>query len=84
MHNIRTLIAGVPLGGIGSGTIGRSLSGEFLRFQLLPGLYARDTVEPNQVRLNPYNKVLFSNFLSGSIFNLWVSLFNASIISGFS
>ena len=41
--------AGAPLGGIGSGTIGRSLSGEFMRFQLLPGLYANDVVEPNQV-----------------------------------
>ncbi|CAH0551459.1 unnamed protein product [Brassicogethes aeneus] len=39
---------GVPMGGIGSGTIGRGFRGEFLRFQLKPGLYEHNTVDANQ------------------------------------
>ncbi|GLV41779.1 uncharacterized protein CBL_12068 [Carabus blaptoides fortunei] len=31
-------VYGVPIGGIGCGTIGRGLKGEFCRFQLNPGL----------------------------------------------
>lgn len=40
-------IYGVPLGGIGTGTIGRSYTGEFTRFQLIPGLYEHETAEAN-------------------------------------
>lgn len=35
---------GVPCGGIGSGTIGRGTTGEFLRFQINPGIYTYDVV----------------------------------------
>jgi non-lysosomal glucosylceramidase len=38
-------IYGVPLGGLGTGTIGRSFSGDFTRFQLVPGTYEHDTHE---------------------------------------
>jgi non-lysosomal glucosylceramidase len=38
---------GVPLGGIGSGTIGRTSTGDFSRFQLVPGMYEHETVDAN-------------------------------------
>jgi non-lysosomal glucosylceramidase len=38
---------GVPLGGIGTGTIGRSFTGDFTRYQLVPGLYEHETVDAN-------------------------------------
>ncbi|CAG9821274.1 unnamed protein product [Phaedon cochleariae] len=41
-------IYGVPIGGIGCGTIGRGYRGEFCRFQMRPGLYEVNTVEANQ------------------------------------
>ncbi|CAF1044150.1 unnamed protein product [Didymodactylos carnosus] len=40
-------IYGVPIGGIGCGTIGRGFRGEFCRYQLVPGLYEFRTVEIN-------------------------------------
>jgi hypothetical protein len=40
---------GVPLGGIGAGTIGRSVRGQFDRYQLKPGIYTLRTVWANQV-----------------------------------
>jgi len=40
-------IYGVPMGGIGCGTIGRSYSGDFCRYQLMPGIYEHETVEAN-------------------------------------
>ncbi|XP_061387409.1 non-lysosomal glucosylceramidase [Musca vetustissima] len=39
---------GVPLGGIGGGTIGRGYAGEFCRFQMRPGMYEYNTVQANQ------------------------------------
>lgn len=36
---------GVPCGGIGSGTIGRSIGGEFCRMQIVPGVYVRTGLE---------------------------------------
>ena len=39
---------GVPLGGIGSGTIGRSYRGGFCRYQITPGIYEYNTVSANQ------------------------------------
>ncbi|CAG9765704.1 unnamed protein product [Ceutorhynchus assimilis] len=42
------MIYGVPLGGIGSGTIGRGYKGEFCRFQLRPDLCEYNTVDANQ------------------------------------
>lgn len=41
-------IYGVPLGGIGCGTIGRGFAGEFCRFQMKPGLYEYNTVHADQ------------------------------------
>lgn len=41
-------IYGVPLGGIGSGSIGRGFRGEFCRFQLKPGMYEHETVDADQ------------------------------------
>ena len=40
-------IYGAPLGGIGAGSIGRAYTGEFARFQLIPGIYEHGTVEAN-------------------------------------
>ncbi|XP_068121901.1 non-lysosomal glucosylceramidase-like [Hyperolius riggenbachi] len=44
-------IYGAPLGGIGGGTITRSWSGEFCRWQLNPGRYHYKSVTENQVGL---------------------------------
>lgn len=44
-----SLCLGVPLGGIGCGTIGRGWKGEFNRWQLTPGMYSYNYVEANQV-----------------------------------
>lgn len=41
-------IYGVPLGGIGGGTIGRGYAGEFCRFQMRPGIYEYNVVQANQ------------------------------------
>ena len=43
------LYLGVPLGGLGAGTIGRGWQGDFNRWQLTPGMYSCNTVEVNQV-----------------------------------
>ncbi|MCK4845586.1 MAG: hypothetical protein KAS95_07920, partial [Candidatus Heimdallarchaeota archaeon] len=39
---------GVPVGGLGGGTIGRGWRGEFFRWQLKPGIYHHKSVEANQ------------------------------------
>lgn len=39
---------GVPIGGIGSGSIGRGFRGEFCRFHMKPGIYEDSVVEANQ------------------------------------
>ena len=44
------MLLGVPIGGIGSGTIGRGYCGEFCRFQMIPGMYRHNIVNANQVR----------------------------------
>lgn len=41
-------VYGVPLGGIGCGSIGRGWKGEFNRWQLTPGMYNYTYVEANQ------------------------------------
>lgn len=38
---------GAPIGGIGGGSIGRSFTGDFCRFQLTPGIYEHQTAEAN-------------------------------------
>ncbi len=40
-------IYGAPIGGIGAGSIGRSFTGDFCRFQLIPGMYEHSTAEVN-------------------------------------
>jgi non-lysosomal glucosylceramidase len=40
-------IYGAPIGTIGSGTIGRSFNGDFVRYHLVPGLYEHQTVDAN-------------------------------------
>ena len=42
--------SGVPIGGIGCGTIGRGYRGEFCRFQMIPGIYKYYTVPADQVK----------------------------------
>ena len=44
----------MPIGGIGTGTIGRSFSGDFCRYQLVPGIYEHDVVEANMVLSTKY------------------------------
>ncbi|XBI25666.1 hypothetical protein VPH35_050552 [Triticum aestivum] len=39
---------GVPLGGLGSGSIGRSYRGYFQQFQIFPGIYEEKPVLANQ------------------------------------
>lgn len=41
-------IYGVPIGGIGSGTMGRGFAGEWCRFQMRPGIYEYNVVHANQ------------------------------------
>ncbi|XP_046403432.1 non-lysosomal glucosylceramidase [Ischnura elegans] len=41
-------IYGVPIGGIGCGTIGRGFKGEFCRYQLRPGFYEYHVIDANQ------------------------------------
>ena len=41
-------VHGVPIGGIGSGTIGKGWRGDFNRWQRIPGIYHRDPVKANQ------------------------------------
>ena len=47
--NAHLSLSGVPMGGLGCGTIGRGFKGEFCRYQLVPGLYECHTVEANTV-----------------------------------
>lgn len=46
------MFVGVPLGGIGCGSIGRGWKGDFNRWQLTPGMYNYTYIEANQVRLS--------------------------------
>lgn len=60
---------GVPLGGIGSGTIGRGYAGEFCRFQMRPGMYEYNTVHANQFMVtikNQSNETIYQSLLSKS------------------
>ncbi|KAG1650766.1 Non-lysosomal glucosylceramidase [Nymphon striatum] len=38
----------VPIGGIGSGSIGRGFRGEFCRYHMIPGIYHHEIVHANQ------------------------------------
>ncbi|XP_049867777.1 non-lysosomal glucosylceramidase isoform X2 [Pectinophora gossypiella] len=58
---------GCPIGGIGSGTIGRGFKGEFCRFQMFPGLYQYVTVPECQFIVNIRNankETIFQSVLS--------------------
>ncbi|XP_060523474.1 non-lysosomal glucosylceramidase [Cylas formicarius] len=60
-------IYGVPIGGIGSGSIGRGYKGEFCRFQLKPDKCDWNTVDANQfiVTIKDENhKTIFQSLLS--------------------
>lgn len=59
-------IYGVPLGGIGCGTIGRGYKGEFCRFQLIPGLYKYNVVAANQfiVTIRENDRTVYQHVLS--------------------
>lgn len=49
------IFLGVPIGGIGGGTIGRGFKGEFCRYQVVPGMYEYETVKANQFIVNIQN-----------------------------
>ena len=60
-------VLGVPIGGIGCGTIGRGFRGEFCRFQLRPGLYEYSTVDANQFIVtvkDGHHETIFHSLLS--------------------
>jgi len=44
------IFLGVPLGGIGAGTINRGWKGDFCKWQLKPGVYTQDSPLADQVR----------------------------------
>ncbi|XP_052852653.1 non-lysosomal glucosylceramidase isoform X1 [Drosophila gunungcola] len=60
-------IYGVPIGGIGGGTIGRGYAGEFCRFQMRPGIYEYNVVQANQFIVtikDPKGCTIFQSLLS--------------------
>ncbi len=69
---------GVPIGGLGGGTIGRGWRGEFYRWQLKPGVYHHNSVETNQFSVfikskdgSTYSTVLNPNHPRNSKLNGW-------------
>lgn len=65
--SINVSFVGVPIGGIGSGTIGRGYKGEFCRYQLRPDICEYNTVEANQFIVTIKNKeqeTIFQSCLS--------------------
>ncbi|XP_066245267.1 non-lysosomal glucosylceramidase [Euwallacea similis] len=75
---------GVPIGGIGSGTIGRGFKGEFCRFQLRPNACEYNTVDANQfiVTIKDKNQeTIFQSCLSTykkTALSAWQCLLNPS------
>ena len=59
---------GAPIGGIGCGTIGRTFTGEFARFQLVPGLYEHEIAESNlfTVNIRKNSKTVYQQALTTS------------------
>jgi non-lysosomal glucosylceramidase len=59
-------IYGAPIGGIGTGSIGRSFSGDFCRFSLVPGLYDHGLAEANMftVCIRKKGKTVYQQALS--------------------
>ncbi|KAG5667295.1 hypothetical protein PVAND_015281 [Polypedilum vanderplanki] len=79
-------IHGCPIGGIGSGTIGRGFAGEFCRYQMKPGLYEYNIVHANQFIVNirdENDKTIFQSLLSTysrpkNILSSWENKLDAS------
>lgn len=64
-----TCVPGVPIGGIGSGSIGRGFKGEFCRFQMTPGVYSYNVVHADQFILTVMNETgstIYQKVLSGA------------------
>ncbi|RUS80876.1 hypothetical protein EGW08_011347 [Elysia chlorotica] len=59
-------IYGCPLGGIGSGSIGRGYKGEFCRFQMVPGMYHYHVIDANQfiVSIRRDGRTIYQKVLS--------------------
>lgn len=69
-------LTGVPLGGIGGGTIGRGFKGEFCRFQMKPGIYEYDIVDADQFIVTVRNSngvTTYQNVLSTRRYLLRIS-----------
>jgi len=62
--------SGVPIGGIGGGTIGRGFAGQFCRFQMTPGLYSYEVVHADQFILSVHSckdeSLMYQKVLSGA------------------
>ncbi|XP_044735654.1 non-lysosomal glucosylceramidase isoform X2 [Chrysoperla carnea] len=79
-------IYGVPIGGLGSGSIGRGYRGEFCRFQLKPGIYEYNTVYADQFIVtikDADKKTIFQSLLSTyeapkNVLQSWKSLIDGS------
>ncbi|KAK3097227.1 hypothetical protein FSP39_007733 [Pinctada imbricata] len=58
---------GCPIGGVGSGTIGRGFRGEFTRFQIVPGIYDYKTVQADQfiVCIRKDGQTVYQKVLTG-------------------
>ena len=59
-------IFGAPIGGIGSGSIGRTFSGDFCRFQLIPGTYQHTVAEASMfsVCIRKNNSTVYQQVLT--------------------
>lgn len=77
----------MPIGGIGSGSIGRGFKGEFCRFQMTPGLYSYNVVHANQfiaTVMDDKGKTIYQKVLSGAgappkrLLSSWDWSYNAS------
>ena len=66
---------GVPIGGIGCGTINRGWKGDFCRWSLKPGIYTYDVVEANQV-MEMLAMSLFITWCNKPVFNVYFRALN--------
>ncbi|XP_050498421.1 non-lysosomal glucosylceramidase [Diabrotica virgifera virgifera] len=68
-------IYGVPIGGIGCGTIGRGYKGQFCRFQLKPGIYEWNTVDADDFL------VVIKDENGFTLFESWISTYQKRSLS---
>ncbi|XP_072378819.1 non-lysosomal glucosylceramidase [Diabrotica undecimpunctata] len=68
-------IYGVPIGGIGCGTIGRGYKGQFCRFQLKPGIYEWNTVDADDFL------VVIKDEKGFTLFESWLSTYRKRSLS---